>query len=1205
MRKIDNKIIYSPSDLITYMESEFDSWADRYALEFPDEVEKDAIDPSLQLVSEHGNKHEDLFLQHLKSLHSVAEILGDKDFAAQATLKALQSGSDVIYQGYLAKDSFAGRSDFLVKVDGKSRFGPYHYEVWDTKLARKAKPYFVIQLCCYAEMLESLQGVRPEFIRIVLGDNAIKSFLIKEYFGFYQHLKQRFLAFQDCWRKDKHPRDSQPGPHTTWKAFAQKMFDGTDDLSSVANIRKSQIKKLKAAGITTKNQLASSQFATVPKLKAETLATLQRQARLQLQTAATGHTAYEVLPNRQGKGLELLPPASVNDVFFDMEGYPHTEGGLEYLFGAIIQAGSEAGSEASSEEWSQARSEIRSKTGSEAEFEAHSETAIGPKSSQPEETEPNGSPTKTFEKRGQTRFIDWWAHNRVEEKQAFEAFIDWIYERWIKDPAMHVFHYAAYEVSALRRLAGRHATRIEKLDQLLRHRVFVDLYQIVRHSLQIGESSYSIKCVERLYSKKRTGGVAKATDSVIYYEHWIEQQDGRDWQTSLTLKSIRDYNRDDCLSTYDLAKFLRNIQGAHAIEYRRIDKETYTTPDNSATLLAEELLKSAEEICDSEEKRVQKLLAGLIEFHRREDKPKWWRALDKQEATDEDLYEDLDCLQGLTRTSTLPVRSKQSLLYEYQFDPDQPTRLEPGQSCRFVHDVFSTITPYSLDTATGRIWLPVGKEKPPPPAALSLTLNEMVPTNYLAESIFRIAQSWKQDHQLPKALADFLFRHKPRVRGVMAGQPITRSADLQEISLAVTNMQETCLCIQGPPGSGKTTAAGYTIVELLRSGKRVGITSNSHKAIANLLREIMGRAATAGLMVRAAQVCSKGNAYEPIEGVALIETSTRLFSEISDLEKDRFNLVAGTAWVFSNPLAAQMFDYLFVDEAGQVCLANVVSMSQSAQNLVLLGDQQQLEQPVQGSHPEEVERSALEYILQDQATIPLNFGVFLDVSRRMHPQLCQFISAAIYDSRLTADLANARQVIIPPQALTGRFPKNAGLVWVPCSHDGNTQSSSEEAQLIEALVNDLLRCQFAEKSGAQRPIRLSDIIIVAPYNLQAKLISKRLPGARVASVDKFQGSEAPIVILSMCASDGRSSPRGLEFLFSRSRLNVAISRAKSLAFVVGSPSLVDTPCSTLEQMRLVNFFCQIVECGTQSINPEKSKLFSVSQISQIEAQVEV
>jgi uncharacterized protein len=183
----------------------------------------------------------------------------------------------------------------------------------------------------------------------------------------------------------------------------------------------------------------------------------------------------------------------------------------------------------------------------------------------------------------------------------------------------------------------------------------------------------------------------------------------------------------------------------------------------------------------------------------------------------------------------------------------------------------------------------------------------------------------------------------------------------------------------------------------------------------------------------------------------------------------------------------------------------------------------------------------------------------------------------VYENRLLAEPGNVNQQLIPPPELCERFKKRAGISWLPVVHDGNTQASEEEADEIKRLVADLLKCKISDKSGVERQMRIDDILIVAPYNMQVRMIEETIPAAQVASVDKFQGREAAVVILSMCASDGNASPRGISFLFNKNRLNVALSRAKALAIVVGHPGLADTACSSLAQIRCLNFFNKIVE----------------------------
>lgn len=1119
MRKLNNQLIFSPSDLITFSDSKFDSWMERFFLEFPNEVRPDERDASLEIVARHGNTHELAFLTQLKMEgYDIAEIDPKNESAERDTIAAMRNGREVIYQGLLKQGEFAGLSDFLVKVPGRSDLGDYHYEVWDTKLSRKAKPYFLLQLCCYAEMLETIQGRLPGSVRVVLGDFSKKEFRTLDYLYCYRQLKTEFLEFQGRFSKDHPPEDWIAGTYSRWQSVSERLLENCDHLSRIANIRQSQIDRLRDAGIETMTALSESSLKTIPKLPTATFVTLRQQAQLQIRSRQENKTVWELLPPAAGRGLALLAPPSRNDVYFDMEGYPHTEGGLEYLFGVVYEAD------------------------------------------------------------GAVVFKDWWAHDRDQEKFAFEQFIDWIYARWIEDPGMHVYHYAAYEVSAVRRLAGRHATRVEEIDNLLRGEVFVDLFQVVRQGLRVGEPSYSIKYVEHLYREKRSGTVSKATDSVVFYENWLEEPDGADWTDSKLLKEIRDYNEEDCQSTIQLAQWLRLRQAEGGIVYSgRVTEAPKVVVDSTdAALLAKSMLDDADFIADAEVQRVQRLLAGLLEFHKREDKPMWWRMFERQKLTQEELSQDLDCLAGLkwTRRPAIPI--KKSLGYQYAFDPNQDTKLDAGKACRFVHDLSSTKI-HEIDRRNGLVTITMGPSKPAPPDEIALMADDYVDAKPITNSILRVCKTWTEKRLLPPALSDLLFRNEPQIKGRFVGSPVANADDIRDIANAILRMQDTCLSIQGPPGTGKTYTASHSIVELLRHGKRVGITSNSHKAIDNLLSKVAEVGKSQGVNVNAAKVGPNDSSpTRSIPGVKQIRGSNSFFKS-GDL--DSFNLIAGTAWLFSSEEAVGMLDYLFVDEAGQVSLANVTAVSPSASNIVLLGDQMQLEQPIQGSHPGECGQSCLEYLLQEHATIPENMGIFLGTTRRLHSDICEVISQAVYDSRLISHPDNDKQILLAPGQLSTCFSKRSGIVWIPVSHSGNTQSSDQEVLAIENLVNLLLKCCVSDKQVSINVITMSDILIVTPYNMQARKIASRLPGSCVASVDKFQGQEAPVVILSMCASDGSSSPRGLDFLFSRSRLNVAISRAKTLAFVVGSPELVRTPCTSLKQMKLLSFFCQIVSAG--------------------------
>lgn len=282
-----------------------------------------------------------------------------------------------------------------------------------------------------------------------------------------------------------------------------------------------------------------------------------------------------------------------------------------------------------------------------------------------------------------------------------------------------------------------------------------------------------------------------------------------------------------------------------------------------------------------------------------------------------------------------------------------------------------------------------------------------------------------------------------------------------------------------------------------------------------------------------------------------------------------------------------MFDFLFIDEAGQVSLANTVAMSRCAKNLVLLGDQMQLEQPVQGSHPGDAGLSALQYALKDtkasrpdapvlHAVVPPDYGLFLGESRRMHPSVCRFISESIYEGRLNAFGDCARQKIAVPANANGLITIESGIVFSGIEHDGDIQQSDEEVQRVCAIFQELLGREYTDKDNKTRALALNDFLFIAPYNAQVRSLQAALPAnARVGSVDKFQGQEAPVCILSLCSSYGEYGSRGLGFILDRNRVNVAISRAQCLAVVVADPRIAATAPGSLDEMTIINLFCKL------------------------------
>jgi len=1123
MRKLQGNLTFSPSDLITFMESEYASWMDRFYLEFPGAVQPDQDTAEDRILQARGEEHERAFLCELTdSGHDVCDLKTVTD--PNAAIEAMKAGREIIYQARLASGCFAGIADFLVRLGGNSVLGNYQYEAWDTKLARKPKPYFIIQLCCYSEMLAEMQQRLPEEFQVVLGTRERRRFRTEDYFYYYRQLKLAFLEQQE--RFDPKTPPEIPGPNNLgrWSEHATKILEARDDLTLIAGIRSTQVRKLRNTGIFATRSLADTSREGVPGITPPAFDRLRRQARLQIASRGQPQPRYEILqpnPLNPRLGLATLPPASPSDIFFDIEGFPFFEDGLEYLFGI------------------------------------------------------------TYFDNGDLTFRDWWAHSREQEKNASQGFASWAHERWRQDPSMHIYHYAAYEVTALRRLMGRYAICEEEVDQLLRAEAFVDLYSVVRQGLLVGEPAYSLKNIEKLYRYRRTGDVTTSGDSLAFYQKWLENNDGGDWKTSPTLRAIREYNREDCESTWGLACWLREVQKQADIPY--IPKEAAQESDtlrqiSAQAQYAQEMRAEipADRSGDLERWRVHELLSWFLEFHRREDKPIWWAMYERHAMTEQELIDDPDCLGGLVRTRRPPEKAKRSFVYEYRFDPDQETKLRDGSKCIFAHDLRGKATIHTFDGSQGK--LTIKSAAGAPPQVLSLIPDEWVSPEPIVQSITRTVEQYRKTGQLlPSAIADFLCRRPPRLRNRPAGGPIVPpGADIVDGSInAAIGLDHSTLCIQGPPGSGKTYTAAHMIVVLLRLGKRVGVTSNSHRAICLLLNETARVAEAANHSFRGAKIGGDEEDNKNLHSwFTQVKSSSDLFN-VAALPP----LIGGTAWAFSRREAEGTLDYLFVDEAGQVSMANLLGMAPSATNIVLVGDQMQLSQPIKGSHPGESGTSTLDYLLQGRATIPNDFGIFLPETWRMHPEVCGFISGAVYEGRLMPKPLTAARTIRFFNCPRTYIHKNAGVIFVPVQHEDNAYESDEEAAVVAEIVGELLAQFLTDTNQPERPITRDDILVVTPYNLQVRKLTEMLPGIRVGTVDKFQGQEAAVVIYSMCASSGDASPRGIEFLFSKNRLNVAISRTQTLAIVVGNPALARTSCSTLEQMQLVNVFCRAVEAG--------------------------
>jgi len=539
--------------------------------------------------------------------------------------------------------------------------------------------------------------------------------------------------------------------------------------------------------------------------------------------------------------------------------------------------------------------------------------------------------------------------------------------------------------------------------------------------------------------------------------------------------------------------------------------------------------------------------------------------------TEEELLEDPECLAKLEADPTCPpFKDKRSIVYTYRY-PEQETKLRDGSSVTRA-DTGKSVGEIVMDPEARRVSLRQGAIKDALPPRLNLGPTGPIGSGVIRDALFRFADSAIiSDHAFP-AVEAILRREPPQVQEHSPGQPLIPSgkATVDAAIDVVSRLDNSYLFIQGPPGAGKTFTGKHLIVALLRAGKRIGITSNSHKPIHHLLLEVVKQAQSEGFEFVGAKKASKGSPDSEFDGPLV----TNLYTN-DDVWGSGAQLIAGTAWLFSDPGATQALDYLFVDEAGQVALANLVAMGTSSKNVILLGDQMQLAQPIQGVHPGRSGESSLDYLLSGEATIAADRGIFLETTWRMHPDVCKFISDAVYDSRLEPKPSNVNRVL-RLAAGAHALLKPSGISYAPMEHTGCSQQSQEEAQLIREVYNSALQQEYLDRDGNVRKVAADNILVVAPYNMQVNLLREALPaGARVGTVDKFQGQEAEIVLVSMTTSSEAELPRHIEFLYSKNRLNVAISRAKCLAVLVMSPRLLSIKCSTPEEMALVNTLCWV------------------------------
>jgi len=1196
----EGKLIVSATDLVGFLEcghlTNLERQADAGLIRKPSQRE----DPEVQLLQRRGTQHEQRYIDLLEArgrevIRLAADWERSYEVRAAETEDLMRRGVDVIYQATVFDGRWVGHPDFLLRVDGipgadssspsslsrlrrspsdrviditdsnGSSDGPaagsglgvdWHYEVSDTKLAHSAKAGALLQIASYVAQIERIQAVQPRHVYVVTGGAQPEehAFATAEMMAYFRRAKARFEALLET---ELDPDLTYPDPveHCAvcrWYGdYCWRQWREDDALPLIAGISRAQRDVLTEHDIRTRGALATLSPPFELGLKRgqdESLWKVREQARLQVESDGLAAPRYELLePERDAdgglvadRGLAALPPPDAGDLFFDIEGDPFAFWeGLEYLFGV----------------WTSGSGDTIWDQGTYQALWAYDEDAH--------------------------------AFSREAEKRAFQALMAMFMERWREHPQMHIYHYGVYEPSHLKMLAGRHAVCEDELDQLLTARVFVDLYRVVRQGVRVGAESYSIKKLEPLYGYAREVELRDANSSIVEFEQLLEEGDPK----GELKEQIRLYNRDDCISTERLRDWLEarrpDAEQLYGIELPRpsaaIDNlsEAFTARQAAVAELERKLTASIPEnpAEQTDADKATWLLANLLDWHRRENKANWWRFYELMSLSEDDLIEEAEPIGQLSFVSiVVGGGTKKSDDYRYSFPP-QEHKIDPGNE---VHDPeitegatrTGTVAAVDDDAGTVDIRRTKGWNGRHPEAIVPLNI---FGAKAQQDALMRIGE-WVAANGIEaesdewRAARDLLLGRAPRA-GQARDEPLAHDGEAgSEAALRLAPLLDaTTLAIQGPPGSGKTYIGARMIVSLVAAGRQVGIAANSHKVITNLLDAVGLATRDMGVTVRGMQKVDGEDGCSE-EFVECVGDNAKVASAL--IER-RVDVVGGTAWLWARAEMSGLIDTLFVDEAGQMSLANVVAMSGSARNVVLLGDPQQLDQPTQGVHPDGAGVSALAHLLGGLETVPAERGVFLERTWRMNPAITAYTSALFYEGKLESVPGLERQVVLDGGA-EDDF-SGAGLRWVAVEHDGRTNESPEEATRVAQIWNGLIGRRWVGADGSEQRIGPMDIVIVSPFNAHRLAIQKLLPDARVGTVDKFQGQQAPVSIYTMATSRPQDAPRGLGFLFSLNRLNVATSRAKALAIVVASPALLAAVARTPDQLRMANGLCAFAE----------------------------
>ena len=1099
-------------------------------------VSKKTFSKTEEIRKQRGDEFEEkIYKEFIKDYSNHIKIKKDKD-SLKNTKEALKKGYDLIHKAHFEYDGWSGEIDFLIK-------GENGYEVYDTKLTTMPKPEHIIQICIYTEWLKIMRsGLLPEKMHLILGDkkNTV-SYKVRDYQLYFQRNKAKYLDFLSLKKHTVEPEKCDFCKLCEWADSCEKQWIEEDHLNQIVNTRNDQIQKIKKHGIKTLKAFSQlNESEKIKDLNSLTFKTHLSQAKLLIKSIQSGQPEHKLLEIKEQRGFNKLPKKTKNDIFFDIEGIDkvlneedseNNKTGLEYLFGLYY-------------------------------FE-------------------NDKPKfKYFE-----------AHNKNEEKKALVNLLEFIGEHLKKYPESYIYHYNHYEKTALINLVKKHDTNFAQVNDLLREEKLIDLFHVVKQGMQVSEKQYSLKNLEKHYGFKRVGEIKKANESTDIYLDWVETQ-----EKELFDKIIL-YNKEDCVSTYELREWLLDIKPANTSWHKEkelIERERNWEKENAEyKKLINKELKSLE---------IKNILSDILGYHKREDMVYWVDFYNRtSNKIPEQLIENAECIGDMIQAKK-EKNEKGVNVYTYKYDEQEFKIKEKDRIDDALDGDFKTKSIGKIiNIENHNNLIQIESKNDDLPKNLSIARDTYVNSDPIIEGVLRFVKSAIKKEKKYQATHEILNKNFPNIEGLEKGKDILNSENfssdeefLKQSLKIVEQIDHSYLYFQGPPGVGKTHTAAHIILELLKKTKKVGITANSHKVIFNLLSKIEELAVEDNFIFKGfhkpgSDKDKRFNDGKFIKNTARVKVGKTkegkpLYKEQMDLlfESLEADLFSGTAWCFTrydkktgHPACDQRLDYIFIDEASQLSIADTVAISLAAENVIIIGDQMQLGSPTRALHPGESGNSAPQYLLEDKDTIPSNKGIFIEKSRRLHPDVCSFISENFYDSRLKShEFTKKRSIKFSDKE---KLLTSSGIILLDAKHkEISRQKSVEEGEIIKKLFKKIIGSTFIDETKREkieRKITIEDILVVAPYNVQVNYLKSILPeGSKIGTIDKFQGQEAPISIVSMTSTNSESLPRNIDFFFSRNRLNVAISRSQCLSIVVMNKELLETNCKKIEHIKLVNTF---------------------------------